>query len=258
MTVFISSIDKNQMASSRICVNDPDNFCYTCGEFIPKANRKLISDFYKNAYRAYFQVELGDQDKKCVPHIVCKTCLENIRLWTSGKLKSLRHAIPKIWREPQNHFSDRYFCSVSIAGLNQKKRTSVTNPSLPSAIRPVQHSDELPVPVFQKDRYTKHDESDSDVIDEHFGYDPDFVQESVPETFSQSELNDLVRELSLSKESAELLASRVNEKHLLARDTKVTFYRNRDAELIPFFEENDDLVFCTNTENVLLCLDIQA
>ena len=84
------------------------------------------------------------------------------------------------------------------------------------------------------------------------------MQESVPERFSQSELNDLVRELSLSKESAELLASRVNEKHLLARDTKVTFYRNRDAELIPFFEENDDLVFCTNTENVLLCLDIQA
>ena len=89
-------------------------------------------------------------------------------------------------------------------------------------------------------------------------YDPDFVQESVSETFSQSELNDLVRDLSLSKESAELLASRLNEKHLLARDTKVTFYRNRDVEFILFFEENGDLVYCTNTENVLLCLDAQA
>ena len=27
---------------------------------------------------------------------------------------------------------------------------------------------------------------------------------------------------------------------------------------IPFFEENDDLVYCTNTENVLLCLGVQA
>ena len=45
LTMFISSIDINQMASSRRCVNDPDNFSYTCGEFTPKANRKLISYF---------------------------------------------------------------------------------------------------------------------------------------------------------------------------------------------------------------------
>ena len=96
------------------------------------------------------------------------------------------------------------------------------------------------------------------VIDEHVGYNPDFVQESVSETFSQTELNDLVRELSLSKKSAELLASRLNQRHLLARDTKATFYRNRDAEFIPFFEENNNLVYCTNTENVLLCPGVQA
>ena len=215
LTMFASSININQMPSLRRCVNDPDNFCYTCGEFTPKANQKLISNFYKNAYRAYFQVELGDQDKKWAPHIVCKTWLENMRLWTSSRLKSLRHAISMIWREPQNHFNDCYFCSVSIAGLNQKKRWSVTYPSLSSAIRPVPHSNELPVPVFQKDRHTQHRESDSDVIDENVGYDPNFVQESVPKTFSQSELNDLVLDLSLSKESAELLASRLNEKHLL-------------------------------------------
>ena len=54
------------------------------------------------------------------------------------------------------------------------------------------------------------------------------------------------------------MASRLDEKQLLARDAKVTFYRNRDVEFIPFFEENDDLVYCTNTENVLLCLGVQA
>ena len=96
LTMFISSTDINHMTSSRRCVNDPDNFCYTCGEFTPKANWKLISDFYKNAYRAYLQVELGDQDKKRAPHIASKMCLKNMRLWTSGKLKLLRHAIPMI------------------------------------------------------------------------------------------------------------------------------------------------------------------
>ena len=54
------------------------------------------------------------------------------------------------------------------------------------------------------------------------------------------------------------MASRLDERHYLARDTKVTFYRNRDTEFIPFFEENNDLVYCTNMENVLLCLGVQA
>ena len=175
LTMFISLIDINQMASSGRCLNDPGNFCYTYGEFTPKANRKLISDFYKNAYRAYFQVELGDQDKKWAPHIVCKTCLENMRLWTSGKLKSLRHSIPM----PQNHLNHCYFCSVSIAELNQKKSKSVTYPSIPTAIQPVPHSNELPALVFQKDWHREHDESDSAVMDKYVGYDPDFVEESV-------------------------------------------------------------------------------
>ena len=68
----------------------------TCGEFTPKANWKLISDFYKNAYRSYLQVELGSQDKKRASNIACKMRLENVTLWTSGKLKLLRHAIPMI------------------------------------------------------------------------------------------------------------------------------------------------------------------
>ena len=52
----------------------------TSGKFTLKANGNLISDFYNKAYRSYFQVESGDQDKKWTPHIVCKMCLENMRL----------------------------------------------------------------------------------------------------------------------------------------------------------------------------------
>ena len=70
------------MASSRRCISDPGNFCYTCGEFTPKTYRKIIPGFYDIAYSAYFQVELGDQDKKWAPHIVCMF-LQNMRLWTS-------------------------------------------------------------------------------------------------------------------------------------------------------------------------------
>ena len=45
------------------CTNDADCFCYFCGRFTKKKDRRNISPFMKNAYYAYFGVKLGDQDK---------------------------------------------------------------------------------------------------------------------------------------------------------------------------------------------------
>ena len=44
----------------------------------------------------------------------------------------------------------------------------------------------------------------------HVGFPPS----SLPQLFSQGELNDLIRDFNLSKESSELLASRLKEKNL--------------------------------------------
>ena len=45
--------------------------------------------------------------------------------------------------------------------------------------------------------------------------------------FSHMELNDLVRDLGMSKSSAELLASRLKENNSLSNSALITFYRNR-------------------------------
>ncbi|KAI6658945.1 hypothetical protein LOD99_10864 [Oopsacas minuta] len=67
------------MASSRRkCSNDPNTFCYRCGEYTLKDQRRGIPDFVRKAYFDYFKVKLGDQDKPWAPHIVCKTCNEYI------------------------------------------------------------------------------------------------------------------------------------------------------------------------------------
>ena len=77
--------------------------------------------------------------------------------------------------------------------------------------------------------------------------DSDFAgPSSTAQKFNQPELNDLIRDLNLSKESSELLASRLKEKNLLDSETKVTFYRNREKNMIPFFSENNKLVFCSH------------
>jgi hypothetical protein len=56
------------------------------------------------------------------------------------------------------------------------------------------------------------------------GSDNNFQTTSHSERFDQNELSDLMRDLNLSKNSSELLASRLKEKNVLQPGTKITFY----------------------------------
>ena len=153
-----------------------------------------------------------------------------------------------VWREPpRNHVDDCYFCSMSIAGVNKKKQKSLNYPNLPSAIRPVPHSDGLPVPVFKEltdlpvelsEQETFHSDG---VTDD--GDDEEYACASnQPVPFNQEHLSDLIRDLSLSKESAELLASRLKDRNLLQQGTNITLYRTCDEEFVQFFDEQPNFV----------------
>ena len=60
------------MASSRRCEckNKPDSFCYVCGCYTLLRQRRNSTWFMKRAYKACFQIPLGDQDKKWSYHVV--------------------------------------------------------------------------------------------------------------------------------------------------------------------------------------------
>ena len=62
-----------------------------------------------------------------------------------------------VWREPRNHVDDCYFC---ITGFNASSRKKIKYPNLRSAMRPVPHSDDLPVPTppVNKDLLSSSDE----------------------------------------------------------------------------------------------------
>ena len=73
--VFLFRIlDRERMY--RKCTNHPDRFCYICGNVILSGRLAKITDFVKKAYRGYFGVKLGDQDKPFAPHVSCKICCE--------------------------------------------------------------------------------------------------------------------------------------------------------------------------------------
>ena len=73
-----------------------------------------------------------------------------MRQWSQGSRKALKFGIPMIWKEPENYTDDCYFCAINLTGINEKKRKSLIYPNLPSALRPVAHCDELPIPVFKE------------------------------------------------------------------------------------------------------------
>uniref|UniRef100_A0A0K2T3Q7 Putative LOC100197081 [Hydra vulgaris] n=1 Tax=Lepeophtheirus salmonis TaxID=72036 RepID=A0A0K2T3Q7_LEPSM len=120
-----------------------------------------------------------------------------------------------IWREPTNHIDDCYFCLVNVKGFNKKSKLYMTYPCISSAIRPVPHSDEITVPVFTKladiddEAHTSVDDDDEEDTDEN--YKPLGSLFGQPFLYSQPELNDLNRDLNLSKQSAEFLASKLLE-----------------------------------------------
>lgn len=233
----------------RKCVNSPDIFCYICGKFTTADQKRAINSFVKRCYLAYFGCKLGDQDKSWAPHVVCRSCEEYLRLWFNGKRKSMPFGIPMIWREPKNHVDDCYFCMTNVRGFSKKNRNKIVYPNLPSAIRPVPHSDEIPVPTpsaqlpeTESSTESMESQSDMDYTDTH---------DNSPKLMSQVDLDDLVRDLNLSKESAELLGSRLQERNLLAPGTTFAWYRRREKQFVDFFTAEDKLVYCTNVKGLI-------
>ena len=99
------------MARNRGCRNNPDVFCYTCGEFTIVSNRKKIDDLSR-----ILGMKLGDQEKSWASHIVCETCVEDLHQQKNGKRNSLKFGVPMIWHERQNHYDDCYFCALDLVG----------------------------------------------------------------------------------------------------------------------------------------------
>ena len=126
---------------------------------------------------------------------------------------------------------------------------------MPSAIQPVSHTDELPVPSFNSFQLS---ESDLASSSEESDRCEEFIvssQSDEPQLFTQAELNDLVRDLDFPKSSAELLGSRLKEKNLLAPETKVSFYRYREKGLIEFFKMEENLLFCDNIDGLITAIE---
>ena len=151
---------------------------------------------------------------------------------------------------------------VDMSGWNQRKKKDWYYPDIESARRPIPHCTEVPVLVFTSLPNLTADEMLLEAMDDTDSSNSSISNSSSmaaaasslsakPKPFSQGQLNDLVRDLGLSKESSEILASRLGEHGILDLETKITFYRDRDDFLFCFFTMVDDFVYCNNIQGLL-------
>ena len=146
--------------------------------------------------------------------------------------------------------------------MNRKKKQRIDYPNIPSAIRPVPHGEDLPVPESPKEYNLNSvmEEEDTEKTGRHeeVPRDPDFqgpASES-PHKITQKELNELVRDLERPKIKDELLASRMKQWKYLDEGVKITLYRYRKKNLEEFFTMEGILVACKDVEGLFKTLNM--
>jgi len=240
----------------RNCVNSADNFSYICGEVMCARQRKAITAVVKMAYHLYLECKIGDQDKSWAPHICCRKCATVLSQWLNGKKDVMPFAVPMAWREQSNHATDYCFCMAPpvSGGITKKMKRTVVYPNIPSALRPVPHGEGISVPEPPK-------EFTIDSADENEGESilgspepPASTKPHVSHGGSSApqlhilildELNDLVRDLELSKSKADLPGLRFKQWNRLEKNARISSFRSRHQQLVPSAERKMTLYSAT-------------
>ena len=122
-------------------------------------------------------------------------------------------------------------------------------------MRPVSYSDDLPVPtpLVNKDLLSSSDEEMPSREDSAESISLEDIESTYsgtsgnePDWVTQEDLNDLARDLYLSKQQSELLASQLKQWNLVQEDVRITSFRNRNKDLASFFDMENKLCNCTN------------
>ena len=172
----------------------------------------------------------------------------------------MKFAIPIIWREPTNHTNDCYFCMVDPSKRRTGKNApAIVYPSIPSSIAPVPPSDQLPVPIPTRSQDpVSADESDTDEDDitiDNYILNSN-LEEKIPHYPNQKDLNDLIRDLGLTKYNAELLTSRLKQWNLLDDSVQITVQRKWHQSFSSFFTMQNAICFCNNVSGLFYSIRI--
>lgn len=234
------------MNSRQPCAEKMESFCYVCGKFETKYFRRLINDSIADLYSKCYKPSMNNLDKPWVPKSICNSCRLSMTRWNDKTRDTFVVTQPTIWREPMNHANDCYFCLCKIIGFNKRNSNNITYPNVKSvttAIRGIRGEYEMEIDPPAAEPMDFHPEED-------IAFE-EATSDDGPKLFGQAALDDLIRDLNLPKDRAELCASRLKERNLLLPGTKVTVYRKREKMFIEYFSMDENIVYCNDIEGLI-------
>jgi len=111
--------------------------------------------------------------------------------------------------------------------------------NIPSALRPILHGEGISVPEPQKEFTIDSDDEDEGKSTSGSPEPPASTEPHVfhggssapqPHVLTQDELNDLVRDLKLSKSKGDLLESRLKHSNLLEKNVRISSFHSRHQQ----------------------------
>ncbi|RLU16501.1 hypothetical protein DMN91_010569 [Ooceraea biroi] len=141
-------------------------------------------------------------------------------------------------------------------GFNAKNKNKIVYPIV-SSVKPAKKgkmvsTSELRDPAEQSRSSITFDEIET--VEIEYEEDSDFEDPSSSNNtilFGQDDLDDLVRDLGLPKDSSEVLASRLKERNMLLPGTKISVYRNRENAYLEYFTQDENLVYCKDVRGLI-------
>lgn len=234
----------------RFCKNNKNLFCLICGIYCPEKCRVSLNTNLMEIFEKHFSRKFPSNS--WTPETICTTCHRILYGWNKGDNRDFSFTSPMTWLRAADH-DNCYFCQANIDGLSSKTRQLFQKPDVSSVVHPVFHKDSnLPEAAPMDSSY------ESDHADHEVSKDDDFILDVSldPVKFNQEELNDLIRSLKLTKQDAELLASRLKERNMLVKDVKISFYRSREEEFRGYFESEGGLTYCKDVMSLLSYLNL--
>jgi len=138
-------------------------------------------------------------------------------------------------------------------GITKKRNWTIVYPNIPSALRPVPHGEEISVPEPPKEFTIDLDNENEGESTSSSPEPPASTEPHVshgrssalqPQILILDELNDLVRDLELSKSKAELPGSRLKQWNHLGKNVRISSFRSHQ-QLEPSSKRN--MALCSAT-----------
>ena len=151
---------------------------------------------------------------------------------------------------------------------NEENAPSIEYPNIPSSIAPVPHNTtDLPVqqPPTRDQPYPAETSSEDSRKEEGASSSSSSSvvcrrrrvgDERCPYYPNQEDINDLIREMALTKSNAELLISRLKQWDLLDEGTRITSQRKRHCGFSTFFSFREGLCYCHDIRGLFEAIGI--